>query len=167
VSADAVIMLLAAPACVVYAILTRRSIRIMRAGDEEWRRRWRQLDSGRRRSIRQRMKRGEAVPDREDAELALRAMAQANYIRKANAPPMLASMLLVLAGFVAGAAAGSTILKPRCPNENALSSGEILHARGRVNPTGVEGSGKRSARISPGADRIHLCPGWLGLLGTA
>lgn len=109
-STDAVITVIAAPGCVVYVILTRRSIRMMRAGDEEWRQRWRQLDPARRRSIRKRMKRGEPIPGREDAELALRTVAQITHVRKAMAPVTIASMLLVLAWLVVGAVSGSTIL---------------------------------------------------------
>jgi hypothetical protein len=109
-SVDTVITVIAGPACVIYLILTRRSIGMMRAGDEEWRQRWRQLDPARRNSIRRRMKRGEAVPDREDAELALRAVAQIDHIRTAMAPVTVASMFLVLAVLVSGIVSGSTIL---------------------------------------------------------
>jgi hypothetical protein len=109
-SVETVIPAIAAPACAIYLILTRRSIRTLREGDEEWRRRWRQLDSARRKSIRERMKRGEAVLDRGDAELAVRAVAQIDYVRKTMAPVTLASMLLVLAFLVVGVASGSTVL---------------------------------------------------------
>jgi hypothetical protein len=109
-SADTVITVLAAPACVIYLILTRRSVRMMRAGDEEWRQQWRQLDPARRKSIRKRIKRGEAVLDREDAELAVRAVAQIDYVREAMAPVTRASMFLVLAFLIVGVVSGSTIL---------------------------------------------------------
>jgi hypothetical protein len=94
----------------VYVVLALRFIRMSRAGDEDWRHRWRQLDANRRRSIRKRMKRGEAIRDGEDAELALRAVAQINYIRKAMAPVTLVSMFLVVAWLVVGAVSGSAIL---------------------------------------------------------
>jgi hypothetical protein len=42
-------MILAVPGCAIYVIAVRRSIKRLRAGDEEWRRRWRQLDRRRRR----------------------------------------------------------------------------------------------------------------------
>lgn len=109
-STDTAIMVIAAPACVVYLVLARRSIRAMRGGDEDWRRRWRQLDPDRRQSIRKRMKSGEAVADREEAELALRAVAQVNHVRIVTAPMTFASTLLVLAWLVVGAVSGSTIL---------------------------------------------------------
>ena len=109
-SGDTVITVIAAPGCVVYLILTRRSIRMMRAGDEEWRHRWRQMDPARRRSIRRQMKQGEAVPDIEDAELAVRAVAQVEYVRRSMAPVTRWSMLLVVAGLIAGVVFGSNIL---------------------------------------------------------
>ena len=109
-STDTVIAVIAVPACVIYLILTRRSIRMMRGGDEEWRQQWRQLDRERRRSIHRCMKRGEAVIDRADAELAVGAAAQVDHVRKATAPTTLMSQLFVLAILVLGVISGSTIL---------------------------------------------------------
>lgn len=107
---SAVIAIVALPGCLVSLILTLRSIRLMRSGDEEWRQRWRQLDPQRRNSIRERMKQGEAVLDPEDAELALRAVAQVDYVRKSMAPMTRAAMLLVVVWLVVGVVSGSTVL---------------------------------------------------------
>jgi hypothetical protein len=106
---ETVITIILAPACVVYLIVTRRAIRRMRQGDEEWRQRWRQLDPPRRKAIRAHMKRGEAVPDREDAELAIRAVAQIDYVKRAMAPMTLFSVFLVVVFLGVGVVSGDTI----------------------------------------------------------
>jgi hypothetical protein len=56
------------------------------------------------------MKRGEPVLDREHAELAFRAVAQLDCVRKAMAPVTLVLLLLVVAVLVAGVLLGSSIL---------------------------------------------------------
>jgi hypothetical protein len=56
------------------------------------------------------MQRGEAVPDPEDAEVAIRAVAQIEYVRRAMPPMIRVSMLLVVAFLVTGVVSGSTIL---------------------------------------------------------
>lgn len=48
--------------------------------------------------------------DREDAELAVRAVAQIDYVRKAMAPMTLISLVLVLAILVVGVVSASTVL---------------------------------------------------------
>lgn len=105
-----VIGLFLGPVAIIDVILTRRFARSARQGDEEWRRRWRELDPARKQSIRRKMKRGEAVPDPEDAELARRAVAQVDYIRKAMAPLVIINMVVVLAFLAVGIASGLTFL---------------------------------------------------------
>jgi hypothetical protein len=62
-NAGTVIPVIAAPACVIYLVMVRRSMTMMPAGDEEWRQRWRQLDPARRKAVRDCMKRGDPVLD--------------------------------------------------------------------------------------------------------
>ena len=98
----AVVMLVAGVATV---ILLPRFLRDMRAGDREWRRRWRALGSARRRTIMQALRRGEPVVDREDAELALGAVAQLERMDRAMRRLWLvhlpASLALILFGLSA------------------------------------------------------------------
>jgi hypothetical protein len=69
--------------------------------DEEWRAQWKALDPQRRKRITQAMRRGEAVREPADAELALRAIAQVEMTRRAMRPIELIAwpMLLVVFAF--------------------------------------------------------------------
>jgi hypothetical protein len=59
----------------------------MKAGrDEEWLRAWKALDPARRKAIKRKMARGEAIQQREDAALALRGAAQIERVRGALRP---------------------------------------------------------------------------------
>ena len=128
-SANGAVAVILGPASVIHVILARRSIRLIRAGDNEWRQRWRGLDPDRRRSIRQRMKRGEPVLDREDAELALRADAQIDHVRGAIAPIALASQLLVVGFLVVGVVSGSVIFI--IIGASGLGSGAVIDVLSR------------------------------------
>jgi hypothetical protein len=68
---------------VLWSTLAFRSAKSMRRGsDVEWVRQWRALDRSRRKSILRSLRRGEAVRDQEDADLALRAVAQIERVRR-------------------------------------------------------------------------------------
>jgi hypothetical protein len=107
---EAVVSVLAAPLAAIYMMSAHRSIRRMRAGDAEWRRRWRQLDRSRRRTIRQKMKRGQPVDRPEDAEVLVRAVAQTDHIMYAMTPMTVTSRLIVIAMLIGGIAAGVPFL---------------------------------------------------------
>jgi hypothetical protein len=89
---------------VISLAVVPRSLRKMRQGDEEWRERWGALDPNQRKAILREMRRGEPVRDPDDAELALRAVAQLDYVRGAMCPVdrawTLALIALVIAGLV-------------------------------------------------------------------
>lgn len=99
----------AVAAVVVYGVLIPRWIRRMRHGDEDWRRRWQGLDRDRRAAIAVRLRRGEAVEDPVDAELALRAVAQLGHVRAATRPVNLVSYATI-AGLLALGAAGAHVI---------------------------------------------------------
>jgi Flp pilus assembly protein TadB len=81
----------------VYATLAFRAAKSMRRGtDEEWKRQWRELDPQRRKQIRRSLRRGEAVREPQDADLALRAVAQVKRVRRSLRPLNLASPLMFL-----------------------------------------------------------------------
>ena len=66
----------------LYAFIARRSAKSMRqASDPDWKRQWRALDRRRRKSIRGSLRRGEAVRDPADVDLALGAVAQIERVR--------------------------------------------------------------------------------------
>jgi LPXTG-motif cell wall-anchored protein len=73
-------------ALLLWAPLVPRFLAKVRQGDEEWRRRWRALDRGRRRAILRTMRKGQPVAEPEDADLALRAIAQIDHVRRAMRP---------------------------------------------------------------------------------
>ena len=70
--------------------------------DEEWRAQWRALDPQRRKRINRAMRRGEAVRDPADSEVALRAIAQVEMTRRAMRPIELLSWPMVLIVFAFG-----------------------------------------------------------------
>jgi hypothetical protein len=107
---EAVVSVIAAPMAALYMMSAHRSIRRMRAGDREWRRRWRELDGSRRKAIRRKMKRGEPVDGAEDAELLVRAVAQTDHVMRAMTPMTVTSLLIVIAMLVGGVVAGVTFL---------------------------------------------------------
>jgi hypothetical protein len=88
--------------CVAYLAVIPRSVRKMRLGDQEWRRQWRALSPGRRKALLATMRRGEAVRDPDDAALALRGVAQLDYIRGAMRPVKLAGTATLIAVVIVG-----------------------------------------------------------------
>lgn len=90
----------------IYLVLVRRSTSRLRHGDREWRERWRALEPARRRTILQTMRQGQPVHDPEDAELALRAISQIDYVRTAMRPIDLfltpALIVVAIAGIFVG-----------------------------------------------------------------
>jgi hypothetical protein len=151
-NAGAVIPLIAAPGCAIYLVLVRRAITTMRAGDEDWRQRWRELDPARRKAVRDCMKRGDPVSDRGDAELSLRAVAQVQHVRKAIAPPTFVSLLMVVAFLVAGVVSGSIFLtlvhsdSGRVPSLASCLAGNGIDMRSRVRRRGSSFTGWIAAR---------------------
>lgn len=91
-------------------VLTRRTTRKLRAGDEEWVERWRALDPERREAILHTMRSGEAVRDPEDAEFALRGVAQLEYVRGVIQPLTIASTPATLAILIGGVVAEKGVL---------------------------------------------------------
>jgi Flp pilus assembly protein TadB len=86
----------------VYSTLAFRSTKSMRRGsDEELRRQWRALDRDRRKSINGSLRRGEAVRDQEDADLALRVVAQVERVRRSLRTIELVSWVMFLVLLVA------------------------------------------------------------------
>lgn len=86
---------------IAYLAVIPRSLRRMRLGDEDWRRRWRALPAERRKAVLSSMRHGEPVRDPADAELALRGVAQVDYVRGAIRPVKLAgtgTLILLLIG---------------------------------------------------------------------
>jgi hypothetical protein len=105
---DIALSVLGLVALVSTALVLPGSLRSMRAGDEEWRARWRRLAPDRRRSILRTMRRGEPVRDRLDAELAIRAVAQLDHVRRALRPLHATYVPLLVAMVVIGLAGGWT-----------------------------------------------------------
>jgi hypothetical protein len=110
VSADVWLPLLLAAVGVPYTLLTLRFARDVRQGDEEWRRRFRELDPARRGAITQAMRGGRAVQDPEDAELLLRGVAQVEYVLRAMRPLSIVGAVAVVALLVAGVLANRSFL---------------------------------------------------------
>lgn len=102
--------ILAGPGCALYVMTVRRSIKRLRTGDAEWRRRWRQLDPQRRRTIRHRMRRGQPASDPEDADLLVRAVGQVDHVVRAMAPMTTSSLLIIAAMLVGGIVSGAAFL---------------------------------------------------------
>jgi hypothetical protein len=112
-SSGAALALCAGVFCVVYVALAWRAYRLVRAGHREWRERWRAVDPQRRQEIMVRLRDGQAVTGREDAELALLALDRLEYIRRALRPITYAFALLVaivlIAGLILGAGAAAAL----------------------------------------------------------
>lgn len=134
------------PVAALYVISARQSIKRLRTGDEEWRRRWRELDPSRRKAIRARMKSGEAVQDHKDAELSLRAIAQVDYVRKVMAPMSRTGLLLVVFWLVVGVITGSIVLV--AVGVFSLGSGAVFDLLARRQR-------KRYQRSATATKRIH------------
>jgi hypothetical protein len=85
---------------------------VRRESDEEWRAQWRALDPQRRKRIRQAMRRGKAVRDPSDSELALRAIAQVDMTRRAMRPIELLALptLVVVFAFAVVTIGTGTVL---------------------------------------------------------
>jgi hypothetical protein len=80
-------LLFSSAASIAALVVVPRALRDMKAeSDDEWRRAWKHLEPGRRKAIRAKMARGEAIEDPDDAELALRAAAQVERVRQALRP---------------------------------------------------------------------------------
>ena len=77
----------------------RVSTTIRRDSDEDWRAQWKALDPRRRKQITQAIRRGEAVLEPTDRELALRAIAQVEMTRRATRQTELLTWPLLFVAF--------------------------------------------------------------------
>ena len=96
---------------VLLLIVSLRARRSMLEGsDEEWRRQWQALAPERRKAIRRSLRRGEAMHDANDAELALRAVAQTEHVRRSMRPITIVAVPMLSIWLVAGVLADQLIL---------------------------------------------------------
>jgi Flp pilus assembly protein TadB len=85
---------------------------VRRESDEEWRAQWKALDPQRRKAITKAMRRGEAIREPADAELALHAIAQVEMTSRAMRPIELIAwpMLVIVFAFAVVSVSVSTVL---------------------------------------------------------
>jgi Flp pilus assembly protein TadB len=109
VDADTAVTIIIGVGAVASAILTPRSIRTMRRGDDDWRRRWRALEPAHREEIVRALRRGEPLTDPADAELGTRAVAQLDHIRRAMRPIERLGIVVLAALLIAWLIGGRTV----------------------------------------------------------
>ena len=95
---------------VAMALVVPRALKSMRAGDEDWRARWRALEPDRRRAIVRTMRRGQPVEEPEDAALALRAVAQLHRVSRAMRPVNLLGSAMVVGLLIIGLTSGAAAI---------------------------------------------------------